>query len=149
MMSAPVSSVRGAACWATPAAMARATSGSIRCVALRLLNQRLPNASSSIAALMAAALGSGCGYCETFEGPRVGDLAFCKWMDSRVPNFYRDVIIGDVVPHAPPENLGYFHAGIEIDLDPSGVIPLTLDSKVFLESHHVLSSVQLLLEAPA
>ena len=104
---------------------------------------------AALAALCAAALGASCAYCETCEGPRVGNEAFCKWMDGRVPAYFRDVIIGDVVPHAPPENLGYFHPGVEIDLDPSGVIPLTLDPEEYLKTHHVLTSVQLLLEAPA
>lgn len=103
---------------------------------------------AALATLLAAALGPSCSYCETFEGPRVGNDAFCRWMDSRVVSYFRDVIIGDIVPHAPPENLGYFHPGVEIDLDPTGVIPLTLDPKEYLESHHVLKSVQALLLAP-
>lgn len=102
---------------------------------------------AALANLLAAALGPECLSCTTFEGPRVGDLAFCNWMDARTPDFFRYVIIGDVVPHAPPEKLGYFHSGIEIDLDPSGVIPLTLDPKAYLEGHHVLTSVLALLNA--
>ena len=101
-----------------------------------------------LAAIHAARLGAACGQCTTFEGPRVWNLAGANWADTRVPNFSRYVIVGDVVPHAPPENLGYFHPGIELDLDPSGVIPLTLDPKEYLRSHHVLDSVQLLLESP-
>lgn len=101
---------------------------------------------AALANLLAADLGTDCPLAVTFEGPRVGDAPFVDWMDSRISNFFRYVIIGDVVPHAPPENLGYIHAGTEIELDPSGVIPLTLDPKEYLESHHVLTSVQKLLE---
>jgi triacylglycerol lipase len=103
---------------------------------------------AALANLLAAALGTACRSCTTFEGPRVGDVAFCNWMDDRLAAFWRYVIIGDVVPHVPPEALGYSHAGTEIELDPAGVIPLTLDPKVYLESHHQLSSVQELLSAP-
>jgi hypothetical protein len=102
---------------------------------------------AALANLLAADLGPDCLSCTTFEGPRVGDLAFTQWMDAHVPSFFRYVIIGDVVPHAPPENLGYFHAGTEIDMDPSGVIPLTLDPLKYLADHHVLASVQKLLLA--
>jgi predicted lipase len=102
---------------------------------------------AALANLLVAELGTDCAYGCTFEGPRVGDAEFVAWMDRRVL-LYRYVIIGDVVPHAPPENLGYFHAGIEIDLDPAGVIPLTLDPKVYLESHHQLVNVQAILNAP-
>lgn len=100
---------------------------------------------AALAHLLAADLGKSCRACVSFEGPRVGDGEFCAWMDSRVLT-YRYVIIGDVVPHAPPENLGYTHPGIEIDLDPAGLIPLTLDPEVYLLSHHQLAYVQALLE---
>lgn len=100
---------------------------------------------AALATLLAASLGKLCQLCVTFEGPRVGDLGFCEWMDERLTSFFRYVIIGDIVPHAPPENLGYFHAGTEIELDPAGILPLTLDPKVYLESHHILTSVQTLL----
>jgi predicted lipase len=102
---------------------------------------------AALAALLGAALGPSCPLCVTYEGPRVGNEDFCRWSDARLQAFYRYVIVGDVVPHAPPENLGYMHAGIEIDLDPAGVIPLTLDPETYLASHHVLTSVQAILEA--
>lgn len=102
---------------------------------------------AALANLLAADLGQDCLLCVTFEGPRVGDLIFANWMDSIVSAFYRYVIIGDIVPHAPPELLDYFHAGTEIDLDPSGVIPMTIDPEAYLLSHHQLIYVQQLLEA--
>ena len=99
----------------------------------------------ALAALLAPALGNGASCGVTFEAPRVGNGEFAAWSDRRVLT-YRYVIIGDVVPHAPPENLGYYHAGLELDLDPAGVIPLTLDPETYLLSHHQLAYVQELLE---
>jgi lipase (class 3) len=102
---------------------------------------------AALATLVAAALGKLCPLCVTFEGPRVGDLGFIEWMDERVPSFFRYVIIGDVVPHAPPENMGYQHAGTEIDMDPAGIIPLTLDPEEYLLTHHQLTYVRELIAA--
>lgn len=100
----------------------------------------------ALAYLIGAALGQSCSLLQTFEAPRAGDKAFCNWMDGRVKAHFRTVIVGDLVPHAPPELLGYSHAGIEIDMDPAGLaIPadtLPLDRARFL---HVLPSVQRLI----
>ena len=102
---------------------------------------------AALATLLAAHLGPLCAYCETFEGPRVGDQAFCQWMDGRVSSHFRDVIIGDVVPHAPPEALRYGHAGVEIDFDPTPiVIPPGTDWEGHLRLLHILTSVQTVLQ---
>jgi len=102
----------------------------------------------ALAYLLGAVLGHGCGYLETFESPRVGDAAFCQWMDSRVPSHFRDVIMGDVVPHAPPELLGYTHAGVEIEFDPSPLLPLPAGAIDRARALHILTSVQTLLGVP-
>jgi hypothetical protein len=102
---------------------------------------------AGLANLLAADLGADCQLCVSFEGPRVGDSAFCDWMDSRVSSFFRYIIIGDVVPHAPPEWMGYRHAGMEIELDPGKLLPFSSDPLKELGNLHVLSSVQTLLLA--
>lgn len=104
----------------------------------------------ALAYLLGAHLGPSCAYLETFEAPRVGDQAFCQWMDSRCPSHYRDVIVGDVVPHAPPEILGYRHAGVEIDMDPAPLLPLPSGNSLEAlaaraRALHVLTSVQAIL----
>ena len=71
-------------------------------------------------------------------------------MDSRCPSHYRDVIVGDVVPHAPPEILGYRHAGVEIDMDPAPLLPLPSGNSLEAlaaraRALHVLTSVQAIL----
>jgi Lipase (class 3) len=99
------------------------------------------------AELFSAILGPLCLCCETFEGPRVFNQMGADWMNSRVGNHFRNVIIGDIVPHAPPENLGYVHAGTEIDWDPSGIIPLTLDPVDHFKYLHIMDSVRRILLA--
>lgn len=106
----------------------------------------------ALAYLLGASLGNMCSYLETFEAPRVGNAAFCAWMDSRCPSHYRDVIVGDLVPHAPPEVLGYRHAGVEIDLDPAPLLPLPSGNSLEAlaarsRALHILTSVQSILLA--
>jgi hypothetical protein len=51
-----------------------------------------------------------------------------------------------LVPHAPPELNGYFHAGIEVDLDPSSI---NLPSLPFARAKalHVIATVEALIAA--
>ena len=95
--------------------------------------------------LLGAHLGYSCSHLETFEAPRVGDANFCNWMDSRVLSHFRHVIMGDVVPHAPPELMRYTHAGVEVDHDPTPLGAIPDDPLKRLSFLHVLGSVQALL----
>lgn len=46
--------------------------------------------------------------------PRVGDDKFAYYVDStKIPN-YRSVHNRDIVPHVPPQDLGFDHPGIEV-----------------------------------
>lgn len=107
---------------------------------------------AALATCLASDLGPSCAYCETFEGPRVFNKEGAAWMDSRLPSHFRDVIVGDVVPHAPPEILRYDHAGVEIDFDPAPLGPLPSgDSLEAIATRkrllHILDSVQTLLKS--
>jgi hypothetical protein len=101
---------------------------------------------AALAELLAAQLGKHCDRCITFEGPRVFDLAGAELVDETVPAHWRYIVIGDLVPHAPPELNGYFHAGIEVDLDPSSI---NLPSLPFARAKalHVIATVEALLAA--
>jgi hypothetical protein len=102
---------------------------------------------AALATLLAANLCTSCKECITFEGPRVGDVPFTMAMDTTVPAHFRLVIICDLVPHAPPEMLSYSHAGIEVEMDPTGKIPPGADLEEHFRNLHVLASVQTLIEA--
>ena len=101
----------------------------------------------ALAYLLAAHLGLVVTLCETFESPRVGDTNFCNWMDSRVLQHFRHVIVGDLVPHAPPEIMRYTHAGVEIDHNPDLLRPLPADPIKHFAALHVLDSVRALLRS--
>jgi predicted lipase len=47
--------------------------------------------------------------CYTFGSPKVGDPAFAKFYDGRVPNTFRIVNDADIIPTIPP--VGYAHVG--------------------------------------
>ncbi|KAJ9071591.1 hypothetical protein DSO57_1035467 [Entomophthora muscae] len=54
----------------------------------------------------------------TFGQPRVGNLPFAQWMNSRNTTMLRVVNNRDIVPHVPPYNDGYVHHNREILLTP-------------------------------
>lgn len=50
----------------------------------------------------------------TFGEPRVGDDPFRTWYGSVIPNHYRVVHDRDIVPHLPPQEMGFHHTTVEI-----------------------------------
>eukprot|EP00753_Platysulcus_tardus_P005574 PLAT13490.1.p1 GENE.PLAT13490.1~~PLAT13490.1.p1 ORF type:complete len:288 (-),score=78.17 PLAT13490.1:295-1128(-) len=53
-------------------------------------------------------------YVYTFGQPRVGNLAFSQGYKAVLPNNWRVTHYEDVVPHLPPEDLGFHHTSTEI-----------------------------------
>ncbi|GAA5795377.1 lipase prepro protein [Helicostylum pulchrum] len=49
----------------------------------------------------------------TVGGPRVGNPEFAHYVSSTNIPFFRSVGRRDIVPHLPPQILGYLHAGVE------------------------------------
>jgi len=49
----------------------------------------------------------------TFGQPRVGDTAFHSWYGSVVCNHFRVTHGHDIVPHLPPQTLGFHHTALE------------------------------------
>eukprot|EP00605_Chrysophyceae_sp_TOSAG23-4_P002292 GSChrysophyteH1.ASY1.ANO1.2538.1 assembled CDS len=56
----------------------------------------------------------------TFGSPRVGDPYFVKIMNKRVPDSFRVVVDGDIVPTVPRISMGFKHAGTQVLIDHSG-----------------------------
>lgn len=91
--------------------------------------------------LLALDVGKSMAWIESFESMRVFNEAGADLCDTVCADHRRYVVIGDIVPHLPPENIGYIHAGVELELDPSG-IPF-----FDLEELHALSTVTKLIAA--
>eukprot|EP01118_Nematostelium_gracile_P014581 TRINITY_DN5717_c0_g1_i1.p1 TRINITY_DN5717_c0_g1~~TRINITY_DN5717_c0_g1_i1.p1 ORF type:complete len:278 (-),score=71.03 TRINITY_DN5717_c0_g1_i1:86-919(-) len=49
-----------------------------------------------------------------FGGPRVGDSGFVEYAQERLPTVYRAVNQRDIVPHLPPQWLGWAHLATEV-----------------------------------
>ena len=68
--------------------------------------------------------GAGLDACDvrlfTFGSPRVGNRAFARQLNSRVPRNFRVAMVGDLVPGIP--KFVYKHAGIDVLLDPWGAV---------------------------
>ena len=56
----------------------------------------------------------------SFGSPRVGNRAFARQLNSRVPRNFRVAMVGDLVPGIP--KFVYKHAGIDVLLDPWGAV---------------------------
>lgn len=54
----------------------------------------------------------------TFESPRVGWFNWANYFDQHIPVWWRIENHWDIVPHAPPDGLGYRHVGTQILVDP-------------------------------
>ncbi|KAI0223390.1 hypothetical protein L0F63_004634 [Massospora cicadina] len=54
----------------------------------------------------------------TYGQPRVGNRAFAMWYNSLPLNYIRVVNDNDVVPHTPPNFIGYFHINHELFITP-------------------------------
>lgn len=49
----------------------------------------------------------------TFGGPRVGNPTFAYYVESTGIPVYRSVDKRDIVPHLPPQSMGFLHPGVE------------------------------------
>lgn len=49
-----------------------------------------------------------------FGQPRVGNKEFADYVDSQVKTIYRTINQQDIVPHLPPQDLGYHHVAREV-----------------------------------
>ncbi|KAJ1408063.1 hypothetical protein B484DRAFT_309816, partial [Ochromonadaceae sp. CCMP2298] len=61
-----------------------------------------------------------------FGSPRVGNSPFANFYDRIVPNSYRVVVDGDIVPALPPPSK-YTHVGTEILIDSVGAGSIIID----------------------
>jgi len=46
--------------------------------------------------------------------PRIGNHVFAEAITGEIPSVFRMTHHDDLVPHAPPENLGLYHSGVEV-----------------------------------
>lgn len=79
----------------------------------------------ALAQLAAADLFRHLGKCAegyTFESPRAGWFNWANYFNQNIPVWWRIENHWDVVPHVPPEGLGYRHVGTSILVDP-GYVP--------------------------
>jgi len=58
----------------------------------------------------------------TFEAPRCGWFNWAGYFDRNISVWWRIENHWDIVPHAPPDGLGYRHVGTQILVDP-GYVP--------------------------
>lgn len=78
-----------------------------------------------------------------YGSPRVGNGNFATFYDKIVPNSYRVVVDGDIVPALPPQQSKYRHVGTEILIDSVGAGSIIIDPS-FVERWlrtHMKSSV--------
>jgi predicted lipase len=57
-----------------------------------------------------------------FGSPRVGNLEFTKFFEENIKNSFRIVNFKDMVPHLPPEDIGFKHIGTEVWMLENGSI---------------------------
>lgn len=60
-----------------------------------------------------------------FEAPRGGNQKFMSALRQEVPNYWRITHANDIVPHAPPEAFGFYHAATEVFFPSSTYTDLT------------------------
>ena len=78
-----------------------------------------------------------------YGSPRVGNRAFSQGFNAVVPDGFRVIVDGDIVPSVPYSSSGYKHVGTEVLVDPVGAGSIIIDSS-FVERrlrNHFKSSV--------
>ncbi|KAL4459318.1 hypothetical protein ABPG74_017931 [Tetrahymena malaccensis] len=76
----------------------------------------------------------------TFGSPRVGNQAFAEYYNQLIPQTARVVNNQDIVPHLPPNKIGYYHVGTEIWLDKE--FNQQKDCQPFIEDNSCSKSVK-------
>lgn len=95
----------------------------------------------------------------TYGEPRVGEVDFVNYAQSKLSDIYRVINYQDVVPHAPPHYLGFRHEGTEEWYNPEGMQTRTEcpsesdncsnsvpDRKFTADDHHIVNYMKLKIE---
>ncbi len=71
----------------------------------------------------------------TFASPRVGDKVFAGTLDGFVETHWRVANLNDIVPHLPPQLLGYHHADAELPINTDDRTRHTVSCQHALETY--------------